>query len=455
MPRFLGLIKRRLIKPPFFLYKTPPIFYNCNMLEILSARGVARRYSLKKGVKILSFDGYEAVDELDYLFYDSKPSFSMRVSFPDGGERDIAVEKGEDESLNLTFKKDEKIRTCQNKCVFCFVDQMPENMRDSLYVKDDDYVLSFMCGNFVTLTNLLDFELERIIRLHMSPMYVSVHTTDGELRKKMLGNRFADKIFSQLTALKEGGIEVHCQAVIVPDMNDGEQLEKTARDLFSLYPEVRDLAVVPTGLTKFRESLAAISDVSKEGAEKILDLCDRLNAEFKVNFLLPADEYYIKCGRKFKGADFYGDFSQVENGVGITSKITAEFEDSVRPAKLKKPRRVAVITGVSAYSSIEDMCKRANLAVENLFSFALPVKNDFFGDSVTCTGLLTGGDILKGLLSRVGDFDVAIIPAVCLKEFEDVFLDGMTLKELKKSLKGKKIIVNRNTEDFFGNLIGG
>lgn len=424
------------------------------MLEIYSAKGkLAKKYNLKKGDKILSFDGYKAVDSLDYTFYDSQSSFTMHV-LTKTGEQDIKVDKDENESLNLVFIENEKIRTCHNHCIFCFVDQMGKGMRDSLYVKDDDYVLSFMCGNFVTLTNVSDEEIERIIRLHLSPLYVSVHTIDEKLRCELLGNRFAGKIFEQLKRLTQCGITVHCQAVIVPEKNDGKDLENTIRELFKMYPKIADIAVVPTGLTKFRDGLTNIRDITKQDAEKILNLCDRLNTEFKVNFALPADEYFVKCDRDFKSTEFYGDFSQIENGIGMTSKFIAETKENIFKTALKSKRRIAVITGVSAFKTIDYLCKLANSAAENLQSYALPIENKFFGSSVTCTGLLTGGDILEALKNNQENFDYALIPANTLKEFEDVFLDGMTLKELKKHLKNKKIVINRKTEDFYHNLIG-
>ena len=424
------------------------------MLEIISCKSsLAKKYVLKKGVKILSFDGFAAEDELDYIFYDSKASFKMIVELKSGERREIEVEKDEDESLNLAFKKSEKIRTCHNHCIFCFVDQMPQKMRESLYIKDDDYTMSFMCGNFVTLTNLSDAELERIIRLHLSPLYISVHTMDEELRCKLLNNRFAGKITAQLKALAENKITIHCQAVIVPGLNDGKNLEFTARKLFEMYPYVHDLAVVPTGLTKYRENLTKIDDITPESAAAVLELCDRLNKEFKTNFLLPADEYFIRSGRPFKGARFYGDFSQIENGIGMTTKFLSEFEESVYKTSLKTPKRVAVITGVSAQSVISRVLERANKEVENLHAFALPVTNKFFGETVTCTGLLTGGDIAAELEKRINDFDTVVIPANTLKEFEDVFLDNMPLKDLKKRFKGKKIIINRSSAAFFETLL--
>lgn len=424
------------------------------MLEIAKAKGkLAAEYKLKKGDKIVAFDGFAAEDSLDYLFYDSKSSFTVSLLSSDGKERTVKVDKKEDESLNLTFKENDKIRTCRNKCIFCFVDQMGEGMRKSLYVKDDDYTMSFMCGNFVTLTNVSDEEIERIIRLHLSPLYVSVHTMDGQLRCKLMGNRFAGKISEQLKKLTDAKITVHCQAVIVPGLNDGENLEYTAKKLFEMYPYVADVAVVPTGLTKHRENLTAISDITADSASAILDLCDKLNSEFGVNFLLPADEYFVRCGREFKPAHFYGNFTQIENGIGMTSKFISEFTESVYKTALKKRKRVAVVTGVSAAKVIDEMCSLANSNVENLYAFALPVENKFFGSTVTCTGLLTGGDIAASLKSNADKFDVAIIPSNTLKEFEDVFLDDMTVKQLKKLLKGKKIVINNTQDELFGCMV--
>lgn len=425
------------------------------MLEISSAKSrLAKKFGLKKGDKIISFDGFAAEDELDYIFYDGKASFKVRILSADGSERDVSIEKPEESSLELVLIKKDKIRTCRNKCIFCFVDQMGAGMRKSLYVKDDDYVLSFICGNFVTLTNVTDEDLERIIRLRLSPLYISVHAMDEELRCELMGNRFAGKITSQLRRLADAGIKIHCQAVIVPGKNDGDALEYTARRLFEMYPAVADVAVVPTGLTKFREGLAEIRDITREDAVGVLDICDRLNAEFGVSFLLPADEYFIRGERDFKPAEFYGDFSQIENGIGMTSRFIADASSGIYPVRLKSERRVAVVTGVSAYKTVGALCERASAAAENLKAFALAIENKFFGSTVTCTGLLTGGDIARALLENYESFDFAVIPANTLKEFEDVFLDDMTLKQLKKLLKGKKIIINRNAEDFYKSLIG-
>ena len=424
------------------------------MLKISKVKrnSIAKELGLEVGDEIVAFDGFACEDELDYLYYCETDGFSMTVKdHRTGAETTVEIEKDEGEELGLTFEKNDKIRTCHNRCVFCFVDQMPKGMRESLYVKDDDYSMSFSCGNFVTLTNLTDEGLDRIIRLQLSPLYVSVHTMNPELRVKLLRNRFAGKIVEQIEKLAAGGVEMHCQAVLVPHENDGEELAYTARELFKYYPAVRDLACVPTGITKYRDGLYPISDVDKAYSEKLLDLVDALNAEFGANFLLPADEYFIKAERPFKEEGFYGAFEQIENGIGMTAKFLAEVHAalSVLPKKkrLKKPKRSLVISGVSAAKTNGDLAKKCMACIENLQVDILPIVNDFFGSTVTCTGLLTGKDILAAVENyrkNGGVFDEIVLPANTLKEFEDVFLCGMTLAELKEKLGFQNIRVNRD-----------
>ena len=427
------------------------------MLKITKVKrnSIAEELGLEVGDEIVAFDGFACEDELDYLYYCETDSFTMTVRDKRGnGEAVVEVEKEEGEELGLEFEKQTSIRTCHNRCVFCFVDQMPQGMRESLYVKDDDYGMSFSCGNFVTLTNLSDEGLERIIRLKLSPLYVSVHTMNPELRVKLLRNRHAGKIVEQIEKLAKGGITVHCQAVLVPGENDGEELVRTARELFAYYPLVQDLACVPTGITKYRQGLYPIADVDKEYSEKLLDTVDRLNAEFGVNFLLPADEYFVKAERAFKEPAFYGDFEQIENGIGMTSKFLWEAENALStlieeyngtPA-LKKPKKTLIVSGVSAATVNRELVEKCIRAIQGLQAEILPVENDFFGKTVTCTGLLTGVDILHALedyRKEGGVFDEVVLPSNTLKEFEDVFLCGMTLKELKKRLKFENIRINR------------
>ena len=425
------------------------------MLKITKVKrnSIAKALGLEVGDEIIAFDGFACEDELDYLYYCEKTDFTMTVRDKRGkGENIVTVEKEEGEDLGLEFVKNTAIRTCHNRCVFCFVDQMPKGMRDSLYVKDDDYGMSFSCGNFVTLTNLSDEGLERIIRLKLSPLYISVHTMNPDLRVKLLRNRFAGKIVDQIDRLVKGGVEMHCQAVLVPGENDGDELAYTARKLFSYYPAVRDLACVPTGITKYRDGLHPISDVDKAYSEKLLGLVDELNKEFGVNFLLPADEYFVKAGRPLKTVDFYGDFEQIENGIGMTVKFLEEADRALALLKsggryaLKKPKRSIVVSGVSAKNIVQSVVERCNEAVDGLHAEVLAVENDFFGHTVTCTGLLTGADILRALeklREETGAFDEVVLAGNTMREFEDVFLCGMSLNELKKKLGLKNIKINR------------
>ncbi len=427
------------------------------MLKItkVKRKSIAKALGLEVGDEISSFDGFAAQDELDYLYYCNESSFTMTVKDHRSGEENrISVDKEEGEDLGLEFAKTTSLRTCHNRCVFCFVDQMPKGMRDSLYVKDDDYTMSFSCGNFVTLTNVSDEELERIIRLKLSPLYVSVHTMNPNLRVKLMRNRFAGKIVEQIDKLAKGGIELHCQAVIVPSENDKEELEYTARQLFAYYPTVKSLACVPTGLTKYREGLHPICDVDKAYCEDLLDRVERLNKEFGVDFLLPADEYFVKAERAFKSTAFYGNFEQIENGVGMTAKFMAEVDEGLKNLQkdggryaLKKQKRSVIISGVSAKTVNERIAKRCNESIDNLHAEVLPIVNQFFGETVTCTGLLTGVDILRALQdlqAKTGNFDEVVLPCNTLKEFDDVFLCGRTLSQLQKALPFTRIRVNRD-----------
>ena len=428
------------------------------MLKITKVKrnSIAKELGLEVGDEIVAFDNYPCEDELDYLYYCETEFFTMTVRDKRSGEETtVEIEKEEGEDLGLEFKKNTCLRTCHNRCVFCFVDQMPKGMRDSLYIKDDDYSMSFSCGNFVTLTNLSDEGLERIIRLKLSPLYVSVHTMNPDLRVKLLRNRFAGKIVEQIDKLAKGGIELHCQAVLVPNENDGEELAYTARELFKYYPTVRDIACVPTGITKYREGLYPIADVDKTYSEKLLDLVDDLNKEFGVNFLLPADEYFVKAERAFKDASFYGDFEQIENGIGMTSQFLTEVNAAIDALiiendggryALKNKKRSVVVCGVSAEKINKTVAEKCMAVVEGLQMDVLPVKNEFFGETVTCTGLLTGVDMLSAIekyREKTGDFDEIILAGNTMKEFEDVFLCGMTLDGLKEKLGFKNIKINR------------
>ncbi len=412
---------------------------------------VAKELGIGKGWTLVSFDGRPANDILDYLFYDSKENFTVSLTDPDGQTVECEIEKDDDETLGLVFEDDGMaIRTCRNKCVFCFVDQMPPDMRPTLYVKDDDYRQSFLCGNFVTLTNVSDEDIDRILFYRLSPLYVSVHTMNGELRKKIMGNRFADRIERQISRLAGGGIEIHTQVVLVPGMNDGDELDYTARKLHSYAPAVKTLAVVPCGITRYREGLYPISDVSPEYCSEIIDRTDRLNAEFGENFITLADEFFFKAKRQVKPADFYGDYPQLENGVGMTRKLVDELEACLEERENKMT--LLVVTGTSAQGLIGQLCQRVEKYCKCLKTHVIGVVNEFFGPTVNCSGLLTGGDVVRAVKAFDKPFDEVVIPGTMLREFEDVFLDGMTVDEMEKAT-GKRVRITAGTgESFFDAL---
>jgi putative radical SAM enzyme (TIGR03279 family) len=363
---------------------------------------------------------------------------------------DFEIEKDFDESLGLEFESDNlEIKTCFNHCIFCFIDQMPKGMRDTLYVKDDDYRQSFLCGNYVTMTNVTDSDIERICRLHLSPLYISVHATDGETRKKMLNNRFADKILDYIKRLDDAGIEMHTQVVLVKGVNDGEILQKTMRDLSS-FENVKSLAVVPCGITAHREGLFPISDIDQNYAREIVEVIRSFNKKLGRNFVLSADEFFVRAGLETEKSEFYGDFSQLENGVGMFRAFEDEFNETARKTCYR--RTFLIVTGVSAKPFIEKYAKKTEEFVSGLKVFVVAAKNNFFGDSVTCTGLLTGGDVLSAAKSFEKDFDELVISDVMLKDGEKIFIDDMTVPELSEKL-GKPVRVSHSGgTDFFLSL---
>ena len=419
------------------------------MLKInkVEKNSIGEEIGLVSGDEILAFDGYDAVDILDYLYYDEKEFFTLTVRQTNGDISTCEIEKYEDESLGLTFIDDNLgIKTCHNHCIFCFIDQMPCGMRDTLYVKDDDYRQSFLCGNFVTLTNLTKADEERIARLKLSPLYISVHTLNGELRKKMTGNRFADRIGEQIEKFAKAKITMHTQIVLARGFNDGQELEFTARGLFKHYPFVKTMAVVPVGMTKFRDGLTQIQDIDEDYAKSVITLARRLNAEFGQNFIQLGDEFYFRAGEEVEPYEFYGDFAQIENGVGTTAKFLKEIDESLE--NCKSDNKILLISGTSAGEFIKKQAEKVAKAVSGLKVKVLSVKNEFFGESVNCTGLLTGGDIAKAVLSDGDGYDIVVMPRHVLKEKSDLFLDGMTLEEFRKITKKEIRITDGSGQSF-------
>lgn len=421
------------------------------IISQIEKNSVGKELRLKKGWKVISFDGNSADDIIDYLFYDAKEQFVLCVEDLKGRRTEYEIEKDTDETLGLSFESDGlEMRTCHNNCIFCFVDQMPPGMRQTLYVKDDDYRQSVLCGNFVTLTNLCEKDVLRIENYKLSPLYISVHSMNPTLRCNMMNNRFAGKIVEYIDRFARAGITMHTQIVLVPGVNDGKELEYSARELFKHYPSVQTLAVVPCGITRHRDGLYPIEDASVDFCKAVIHLADKLNGEFGVNFINLADEFYFKAGQDVKPYEFYGDFPQIENGVGMTAKFHRELTLALSPRTYD--RRVLLACGTSAHSFISRMAKTVEDSCKCLKTHVIGVENKFFGSTVNCSGLLVGKDVLDACKACDWPYDEVVIPSNMLREFEDVFLDGMTVSELSASL-GKKIKITCGSgESFFDAL---
>ena len=431
------------------------------MLKILfvDENSVGAEIGLEKGDSILAFDGEEAVDVLDYEYYEGQETFSITVLTKDGEKVDVDIEKDIDETLGLTFDESAylKSRACRNKCIFCFVDQLPKGMRKSLYFKDDDWRMSFAAGNYVTFTNLTEKEIQRILSKKFSPLYVSVHCSDDNVRRAMLQNKTAQDIMPLLKRFADAGITMHTQTVLCPGVNDGEVLQKTMDDLYALYPYVNTLAVVPVGLTKVRDGLTQVKPLGEEDAKRVLEMTDRFAQKCKkengCRFVYCSDEFYLKAKKDFPTYGEYGSFSQIEDGVGLITKFKKEFDDAVKNFSAAKEGSFTLVTGVSAYPFIK------NLADELKEKFGVKcqvirVENEFFGKSVTVSGLLTARDILAAL-SKTEVGDTVLLPRVLLREIKDVFLDDVTLDEFKKAVGRKVETVENDGADFCRKMLKG
>ncbi|MCF8011536.1 MAG: DUF512 domain-containing protein [Clostridiales bacterium] len=408
-------------------------------VQSVSPDGIAAEMGIEPGDFILRIDDREVFDIIDYRFYIAEDKLNVLLEKQDGDLWLLDIEKDWDENLGIVFENDGlgKIKRCRNKCIFCFVDQLPRGMRKSLGIKDDDYRLSFSHGNFITLTNANHEDLQRIASMRITPLYISVHTTNPRLRAEMMRNPGAGKILEQLEFLVREGIEIHAQAVLCPGINDGEELEKTVRDLAGLWPGVRSLALVPVGLTGYREGLYDLKSFTIPGAREILYKVEKWQEEFVDSFDYPfvfaADEFYLLAGKSFPIADCYGGFPQVENGVGLSRLFEDRWNEIKRnlPLSISVPAEVKVVTGQLALpvlqTAVEDLNKIQDLHVQ-----LVPVENNFWGREVTVSGLLTGRDIMEQVDSS--GVDIVIVPASALKADAPVFLDDITLEDLSCKL---------------------
>ena len=432
-----------------------------NVITSVMPDSIAEEVGIEENDILLSVNGEKIVDIIDYRFLTNDEEIVLEIQKPNGEVWDYEIEKEYGEELGLEFGGGimDKAKRCSNKCMFCFIDQNPRGMRESLYFKDDDSRLSFLQGNFVTLTNMKEEDIDRIIRYRISPINISVHTTNPELRKTMIKNKFAGNLYSIMERLAEAQIQMNCQIVLCPGYNDKEELERTVSDLTKLYPYVNSAAAVPVGITKHREHLPNLEIFNEKTAGETIDQVDKLQKkylkELGTRFIFLSDEFYIMANRKLLDYDEYEGFIQFENGVGMISKFEREIKDyleNLSEDHKSKIKKVSIATGHSAY---EFMCEMAKCIMEKCPNVQIDVYkiiNNFFGDTITVSGLVTATDIIDQLKDKnLGE--TLYIPRSMLKADEEIFLDNITLENLS-DIMGLEVVPCLNEgKDFIDKIL--
>lgn len=420
----------------------------------------AYKAGIKSGDNLVSIDGNEIMDVLDYRFYQDNERLTVEVIDSSGKTKTARIKKDEYEELGLEFETYlmDKKHSCRNKCVFCFIDQLPKGLRESLYFKDDDSRLSFLFGNYITLTNITEHEVERIIKMHISPINISVHTTNPDLRVKMMANKNAGKALQIIDRFNSAGIKLNCQLVLCPGYNDGEELERTLSDLSRL-ENAECIAAVPVGLTAYREGLAEIEPFNKQTAGAVLDIIDKYGdiclKKYGQRRIYGADEFYLLAEREIPEADYYGDFLQLENGVGLWSLLRSEALDALDDCDytLEDERSISLVTGEAAYPLIKMIAEKCMGKNPLLRARVFPIKNNFFGGKINVSGLVTATDI-EAQLKNEDLGEELLIPSVMLRAEGDMFLDSVTVDELSERLRVKITPVNNDGYELVDAILG-
>ena len=433
------------------------------MVKITSVarRSRAARAGIEAGDMLVSINGSEIADVLDYRFHLADTRLTLSLSR--GDEPYTAeIEKEEYDDIGLGFETPlmDKKQSCRNKCVFCFIDQLPAGMRETLYFKDDDARLSFLHGNYITLTNLTDKDVDRILHMHFSPINVSVHTTNPELRVMMMKNKNAGRSLDYLYRMAEAGIELHGQIVLCRGLNDGKELDRTMRDLSRLAPAMSSVSIVPAGLTRFRDGLYPLTSFTKEECAAVIDQVDAVaNALYEKNgsrLFFCADEFYLGAGRELPDEDYYEGYPQLENGVGMLTSMRTEFLAWQREEphlRFLRPRKVSIITGVAAYPLMCEIASRMMAAFPHLSISVYQIINNFFGEKITVAGLLTATDIIEQLKDKPLGKTI-LLPAAALRSEGDLFLDGKTVKDVERALGVRVRMVKSDGYDLAAALLG-
>ncbi len=420
----------------------------------------ASKLNIVPGEELISVNGEEIEDVLDYGFYTAAKELDLVIGRADGTEETVHVSKSEYQELGIesgTFLMDRE-HACRNGCIFCFIDQNPAGMRDSIYFKDDDMRLSFLFGSYVTLTNLTDHDIDRIIKMKISPVNISVHTTEPELRCRMMRNRFAGDSLRHLYRLADAGVEINCQIVVCRNWNDGEHLKKTVSDLTSLCPAVGSIAVVPVGLTSHRKGLTELEPFDKESAREVIEILEPFREEclskYGDRIVYPSDELYILAEEEIPGADEYGDYKQLENGVGMVSRFEDEFISALGFEDGDDEERYAdVVTGMMSYDLIVSLAEKLKEKFPGTHVTVHGIRNDFFGPTITVSGLLTATDILAQIRREDVRGDRIILPESVLRRDGDRFLDDVTKEEFEQRM-GLPIRTDEDGADLLDAILG-
>ncbi len=420
----------------------------------------ADKAGIKKGETLLSINSNEIVDVLDYRFYQVNRKLTLEVADENKNVRTIEMTKGEYEEIGLEFETYlmDKQHSCRNKCIFCFIDQLPKGMRESLYFKDDDSRLSFLFGNYITLTNITEHEIDRIIKMHISPINVSVHTTNPELRCKMMNNRFAGDTLKYLKRFADAGITLNCQIVSCPGINDGDELVRTLTDLENL--GVNMTAIVPVGLTRYRENLYPLVPYNKETAGQTIDIIEKMGDECVKKhgrrIFFPGDEFYLLAEREIPSPEFYEDFSALEDGIGMIAYLTDDVGWKLEELDADESlcHKVTIACGEGVFPYMKRIMSMINEKFPNITINTRAIKNNFFGGGVNVSGLVTGGDLIDQL--RDDDLgDRLIITSSMLRFENDLFLDDVSTDDVERELDVTLVPVNNNGNDLVEAVIAG
>ncbi|MFL0249924.1 DUF512 domain-containing protein [Clostridium neuense] len=423
-----------------------------NVISKVYKGSIAEELGIEPKDKLISINGKKVKDIIDYRFMMCDEYIVVEIEKPYGEIWELEIEKEYDEKLGIEFENGilDKAKSCTNNCIFCFIDQLPKGMRKTLYFKDDDSRLSFLQGNFVTLTNMSDDDINRIIDYKISPINISVQTTNPELRIKMLHNRFAGNLIPRMKKLAEAGIEMNCQIVLCPGINNGDELIKTVNDLYKFYPAVRNVAGVPVGVTDYREGLFNMNTFDAEKArieiKNVKKLQEKFMKEIGSPFIRLSDEFYVLSGEEIPNTDFYGSFDQFEDGIGMIRTFRDNIEENIEFLLDDIESSYTMITGVLAYDEIKNAADMIMKKNKNVKINVIRVINEFFGEKITVAGLLTGRDIIKyAKKSELGKY--IILPENMLKDDEKIFLDDTSVKDMERELNRKIIICRSTGED--------